>query len=272
MSIFKLNDAIYFDSTTNKIWRKGQYEHAQLMNAASSVCFTLLLNSKGDIVLKKTVFEQVWDRYGLIATDNSYHQTVLHLRNILRQAGLDRDVIKTVPRKGLSISSALNIEIITEAELQQELQSQPSQVTEAEDSEQVSAPEQGRPKPKNGIMGYFTSLKVCGVCILAALIPSIWIGYYYSQSNNFHMEPWSWEEYTPFDSTGACTIFINKGFPANNYNVQNIAQRAGDCQRYPYVYITRYDPIKRESIISCTRPVSDKNGANDCISQYRIVK
>lgn len=78
------------------------------------------------------------------------------------------------------------------------------------------------------------------------------------------------ENYQLTVNTNGCHLFLNKDIhntderkKALNYGVQF----KSDCQKFPWVYISRYAMLPRASVIRCNKPMSSPNY---CISNYFI--
>ena len=82
--------------------------------AASSECFHFLLQNQGDLVNKSKLTYEGWEKYGLHVSDNTFYQNVLVIRKGLKACGIDYEVIKTLPRKGLLIPQTIQVKRIVD--------------------------------------------------------------------------------------------------------------------------------------------------------------
>lgn len=82
--------------------------------AASSECFHFLLQNHGSLVNKSKLTYEGWEKYGLHVSDNTFYQNVLIIRKGLKACGIDYEVIKTLPRKGLLIPESIDIKKIVD--------------------------------------------------------------------------------------------------------------------------------------------------------------
>ncbi len=53
-----------------------------------------------------------WGDRNDVTTPNAFYQAILTLRNALEVAGLPRDVVKTISRRGLTLSTAVSVEVL----------------------------------------------------------------------------------------------------------------------------------------------------------------
>lgn len=113
MQLYIINNDVTFDPESNVIHSKINNKTVNMLTP-SGQCLLILLENKGNIVSKKQIYEFVWERYGLTATDNAFYQTVLYLRKNLKEAGLLAEVVKTVPRKGVLVPSTVQVEKIVQ--------------------------------------------------------------------------------------------------------------------------------------------------------------
>lgn len=77
----------------------------------ASYCFSTLINNKPQIVSQKKLIEDGWGESAKEVPANTFYQSILNLRRKLKEAGLEHDIIKTIPRKGLKISDKTIVEI-----------------------------------------------------------------------------------------------------------------------------------------------------------------
>lgn len=72
-----------------------------------SRCLNLLLQHPGKVVDKATFFSEVWEKNGQYVTANTFYQNISLLRKALKSAGLNEDVIRTVPRQGIRFTGSV---------------------------------------------------------------------------------------------------------------------------------------------------------------------
>lgn len=91
------------------------YDHDKLL-LRNPPLQTTLTSNEGHLLLaliegvtdKEDLIRRVWGERGLIVSDSSYYKALHTLRHYLSEVGLDRSVLKTLPRRGVVL--LLNIE------------------------------------------------------------------------------------------------------------------------------------------------------------------
>ena len=84
------------------------YDHDKLLLSNTPLQVTLSSN-EGHLLLaliegvtdKEDLIRRVWGERGLIVSDNSYYKALHTLRHYLSEVGLDRSILKTLPRRGV---------------------------------------------------------------------------------------------------------------------------------------------------------------------------
>ena len=87
---------------------KCTYDHEKLL-LRNSPLQTTLTSNEGHLLLaliegvtdKEDLIRRVWGDRGLIVSDSSYYKALHTLRHYLSEVGLDRSVLKTLPRRGV---------------------------------------------------------------------------------------------------------------------------------------------------------------------------
>lgn len=85
------------------------------LNIPASKCFLLLLQRAGEVIRQDEFIREVWENRGQYASTNTYFQNIHILRKSLKIAGIDSDIIKTIPKEGVLFTGS--IEIINEEEI-----------------------------------------------------------------------------------------------------------------------------------------------------------
>ncbi|MBC3228372.1 winged helix-turn-helix domain-containing protein [Serratia fonticola] len=107
-SCFVIADAVIFCPMENIFKSISNGVEFPILVSASE-CFLHLIKNHGVLITKGTLMQIGWEQYGLHVSDNTYYQNILTLRKGLRQCGIDYEVIKTVPRKGLLIPNSIKV-------------------------------------------------------------------------------------------------------------------------------------------------------------------
>lgn len=281
MTIYIINKNFSFDSERCLLRNQEQGMDVTLHATAAS-CFTFLLEQHGNIVPKEDIFAAVWHNYGLTITDNSYYQTVLHLRRQLEKAGLSSDTIKTIPRKGLLVPSTIDVTLSQETpvlqpeEKEQEVliheQAPLSEATVAQNPDTVTeAPASSLPAQLNTLQRpALWRIPSSGLLMLVCLASMASCLFFIINKFATDAVSWNWSEYQPIGNDAGCHLFY-QGSVAKAEILDNLTPKFRQaCKKYPYSYITKYNAIKRESIIMCQRRIDAVE--NNCVSYYGITQ
>lgn len=96
-----------------------------ITNPASRV-LALLIEQHGSIVLRETLFQKVWDDYGLISSNNNLNQCISKLRKIISNLGVTSEFIVTIPKIGFLIKKETKVQVYLESETLQAVDENPS--------------------------------------------------------------------------------------------------------------------------------------------------
>lgn len=99
--MFIINNDITFEPEQKRLTFR---DNSALISENMSRCLLVLLLNKGQVVSKRTLLHEVWERNGVIVTETSIRQTLSQLRKSFISLGVTYDVIITFPRQGYKIS------------------------------------------------------------------------------------------------------------------------------------------------------------------------
>ncbi|MGL5389761.1 MAG: winged helix-turn-helix domain-containing protein [Serratia sp. (in: enterobacteria)] len=80
-----------------------------VLNVPTSRCLQLLLQRPGVVISQEEFFREVWKKNGQHITANTLYQNISLLRKGIREAGLTKNIIRTVPKVGVVFSGAVEI-------------------------------------------------------------------------------------------------------------------------------------------------------------------
>lgn len=106
--IFIINEEITFDPD-KCIIRNIMHNQEIRLNMPASRCLTLLLMNPHSVISREHFLEEVWQKNGVVVSQNTYYQNISILRKTLKQAGLRGEFIVTVPHKGLTLCQNITI-------------------------------------------------------------------------------------------------------------------------------------------------------------------
>ena len=76
----------------------------------ASRCLQLLINNPDRVVIHAELYAAGWEDHGKIVTPNTLYQTISKLRRQLEAAGIEQNIIQTLPRQGWILSNELTVE------------------------------------------------------------------------------------------------------------------------------------------------------------------
>ncbi|WP_297198263.1 hypothetical protein [uncultured Pluralibacter sp.] len=107
-SLYHIDNKVEFDHQ-KCLLRSLETDTTFTLLAAASECFLVLLMNHGHLVNKSKLIHEGWEKYGLHVSDNTFYQNILVLRKGLRTCGIDYEVIRTLPRKGLIVPETIQV-------------------------------------------------------------------------------------------------------------------------------------------------------------------
>lgn len=112
---FIMNKQIIFDSDMCTLGLEdSQDESIQISNPTKRLLL-LLIAHKGEAIKREVIFKKVWDDYGMVSSNNNLNQCVSKLRKIMKNLGMDEEVIVTVPKIGFMLHQQVDVEKCSES-------------------------------------------------------------------------------------------------------------------------------------------------------------
>ncbi|WP_194266128.1 winged helix-turn-helix domain-containing protein [Enterobacter sp. C6] len=110
-----MNKQIIFDSDMCTLGLEdSQDESIQISNPTKRLLL-LLIAHKGEAIKREVIFKKVWDDYGMVSSNNNLNQCVSKLRKIMKNLGMDEEVIVTVPKIGFMLHQQVDVEKCSES-------------------------------------------------------------------------------------------------------------------------------------------------------------
>lgn len=210
----------------------------------ANLCFLYLITHPGKIISQNKLMVVGWGERNDVTTPNTFYQAILTLRNALAEVGLPRDTVKTISRRGLTLSEATQVEVFTPT-------AEPVMVNnEAEIAE-----------------GTATQMPVwliitTAVFLLIALMNGVIL---YKHHQNM---PFSY--YLPL-STGstnnACQLFYAPNEPVQDHYLRLLKYHPGLCAEKRYVFLIGYSKTERIAAFVCNNDAR-RDAAALCTTHY----
>ncbi|ECG4848276.1 hypothetical protein E0V38_23820, partial [Salmonella enterica subsp. enterica serovar Newport] len=108
---YKINKVINFRVDDGKIWNSLSPDKSVRLSIIPAKILSYLLENSKTIVKRNDLLDDIWNKNGLQASNNSLSQNISMLRKILQDMGADSDIIVTIPKVGLRIHESAIVEI-----------------------------------------------------------------------------------------------------------------------------------------------------------------
>ncbi|HFV9295671.1 TPA: transcriptional regulator [Serratia fonticola] len=247
---YLIGDCIEFRPEDNLLHSRFNGEKITLFVAASR-CLQLLLNQQGKLVSQKDLIETGWQKNGMGVSNNTFYQNILILRKGFKLAGYEQTVIKTVPRQGLTIPSAVHVEKITPCK-----EREYSKVESITEENKPSTPCHVKKNLSQSLWTWVLGFSLCAGFIMLV----VW---FIAGKSNF---------FSSFNYIGKierCSVYLNGPQTTLRSYMQFIAKNNFACKAQGFVYFSTYPLVPRASAISCDRPIAT-GIENSCTSEYYL--
>ncbi len=255
---YLIENKIIFSPEKQTLVHADSHEQIKLKPTAS-LCLLLLLRKHGEIVTQNELLAFAWGESHRQVSFNAFYQSILSLRKSFLQMNVEKQIITTIPRKGLLIQQEITIEQMQAPAFDIETEIEPETIppdTIPIEIERDIAPYK-TPKVKRALLSLTEAVIIIFTVIIAGVMiyPSMFTGQYFSN-------------YVPSQKyDGQCHYFFNHD--ASNYNRHEgfIKEHPEMCRDDKFLYLTAYPETKNISIILCTTRMELSQG-NSCQSVY----
>lgn len=108
--VFLINDAVLFEPDKRQLCPLAGYpERAVILHGPVSECLLQLLEHNGEVITQRSLFAAVWEKQGAIVTTNALYQTIASMRKALKAAGLEDNIVQTVPKEGFKSVARIQV-------------------------------------------------------------------------------------------------------------------------------------------------------------------
>ena len=301
-----INESVEFHPATSTLRDIHSPDVIFALNSPAGRCLLLLINRAGAVVTQQEFMEIVWNQSGMAVTASAYYQNISVLRKGLKRVGLGDDIIVTLPRVGLTLASGIRIRKLTTrpvVEVCNDITHGPDLAREERDrsvngttaNETTANETTENETTENEITAneitaneispmvthtrslvlqrclYFckidlkAQLRYGGIflAIIALCVFLLFFGVLNDKSDYF-------SNYTSVMSVNQCEILLPPYLNENSDKESAIRygeRFIGDCQKYPWIYVTKISNVPRISVIRCNKSFSQ---STSCISAYFI--
>jgi DNA-binding winged helix-turn-helix (wHTH) protein len=87
-----------------------------MLSGVAKRILLLFIENYGEVISRKFIFKQVWDDYGMVASNNNLNQNISKLRRTLKELGINDEFITTVPKVGFVLKKNIKLEVLDPAQ------------------------------------------------------------------------------------------------------------------------------------------------------------
>lgn len=244
--IFLLGGLALFSPDRNLLMASGEKPTQLSLSNPASHCLLLLIQNHGQVVEREYFFQQVWLSNGAQVTNNNFYQNISLLRRAFKEFGLNEELIITVPKVGIRLSSDLDIEVRDKLPISPKIPAG------------SFAP--ARPVPVRNLSRRWAWFAAPGAMFLILLVSFlIWRSEFEPQLQRF----------VSLGNSGECRFYANPDVVDHNLHRQFIKQNRVNCRLYPWAYLTLYPNFQRISVLTCRRQYSQWRD-NQCVTYYYL--
>ena len=246
---YLIENKILFIPAKQSLVHMDSHEQIKLKPTAA-LCLLLLLRNHGAILTQNELLAFAWGESHRQVSFNAFYQSILSLRKTFAQMNVEKQIITTVPRKGLIIQREISVE--EQQDPVPEAQPEPSPSETITESLPYKAT-----NDKRSILNLTEWWMIIATVIIIGIIiyPRVFNEQYFSG----YVSPMKYD--------GQCHYFFN-GDSSNHLRHKEFIQEHPDmCQDDNYLYITAYPETKNISVILCTTSMELSRG-NSCQSVY----
>jgi DNA-binding winged helix-turn-helix (wHTH) protein len=113
--IYKIDEDINYREDDGALWRTTESEVVVRLSITPARILSYLLQNKDRVIDRNELLENIWDKHGFQASNNSLSQNISVLRKTFSELGYEGELIQTIHKIGFRIN--MNIDIETETAL-----------------------------------------------------------------------------------------------------------------------------------------------------------
>ena len=224
--MYLINRLVEFSPENQSLSNRVTGKVVQLQTPANQ-CLLYLLSQQGQVVSQHVLMKAGWGDRNEVTTPNTFYQTILLLRNALVEAGLSRDTIRTLSRRGLILDDRVTVEAITSSAQSRIV------IENTVPSEQK--------KKFRGMTAY-----ICGIIIMLTFI--VW------QMLAYRLQP-PFKSFVPasdlWQSNKQCHLYTANDEMTLSYYAEFIRKYAELCENNHYVFISGFRHSERMVAFVC---------------------
>ncbi|WNN33841.1 winged helix-turn-helix domain-containing protein [Pantoea agglomerans] len=282
-----LNSFLIFEPDKKRITGRG---NPAVISASASLCLELLIDNVGQLVTHQQFYDYVWRRFGTEPASTTLYQNISALRRALNKAGLQEDIIRTMPRKGFLLSPQTTVEreslfsftsVSTESESAHSLSAGGNEMPEhsLHDERMRNTQNEQKSDSENKISSYspltqhpffsaFFKSKKMMIATFMLFLALFFSSFLYFRSGPNHNDT----VFIYSTNYKGCIIFNNAdGWLIKDEVKEQVDEMKLNCSIAPYIYLTAFKHADSLSYFNCEHPLNGHVRAN-CRSYYFVKK
>lgn len=252
-----INDTLVYLPEEHRLIPLGVRGKETVLNVPASRCLQLLLKQPGITVSQGEFFSEVWEKNGQYVTANTLYQNISLLRKGMREAGLAKNVIRTIPKIGVVYSGT--VEVLEE---ENEEVFQEDSGTQAIATHEVTPTATATPVPSSTSFNRKKLLRY-GLYTVFIIIMVILLTSNTSQSQQF------FNTHNRVAHINQCSVYIDRSDLATNVEGYKQFLTASNVVCHPdeFVYVTRLPANQSTLVLFCD---TTAQGDLRCSSRFKI--
>lgn len=280
-----LNSFLIFEPDKKRITGRG---NPAVISASASLCLELLIENVGLLVTHQQFYDYVWRRFGTEPASTTLYQNISALRRALNKAGLQEDIIRTMPRKGFLLSPQTTVQreslssftpVSTESERANTLSAGGNEMPDHSPPDERMRTAQNKQESDFGkknflyfsliecqfFPAFIKSKKNMAVSFMLVLILFFSSFFYIRAGLNYNDAVFIYSA-----NYKGCIIFNNADAWLRKDEVKKLVDEMKiKCSTTSYVYLTAFKNADSLSYFDCEHPLSGHVRAN-CRSHYYV--
>ncbi|CAI1148154.1 winged helix-turn-helix domain-containing protein [Serratia liquefaciens] len=256
MKVIIEKDVVY-DSSTATLSNISSNKSITL-TAPSNECLLIILTHGENVTTQKYLFEQVWEAHGLPINNNTFYQNISIIRKAFRFIGMEKQVIVTIPRRGIKVAGDVSIS---------EFNGNKQVVVTEGVSEKTKPPRKYNADNLNSVQDENDSFINKKLLLSGVFLCILFFLFFIFKYNSNQVDRLA--KYIEIGKHDGCRVFYEKNKSEKKmedvFNAMDIAKIR--CLNNERVYFSSYSGLPRESFIICNYDAN--NNLTMCNSQYR---
>lgn len=111
-----INESIVFTPKNNTLTKSNNPNICVTLQTPASLCLLRLMIHRGKVISQKELMLAGWGDRANATSPNTFYQTILTLRKAMASLGMDKEIVKTIYRRGLVFSERITVRAMDASE------------------------------------------------------------------------------------------------------------------------------------------------------------